>query len=110
MTNFTELSEKQQFKIALYTKELMAKENRHLSVGEITDKFYKKYPAFDKSSIGDITDAFGDVVNDGDFLNVQDGQICQVKEIGNELYFAPYGKIELVRSYFRQDYFKHPKK
>lgn len=90
--------------IRLYKQELNNPENKHSSVGEITERFYKKYPQFDNSS---VKDALGETINDGDFLNVQNGKICQVKQIGNELYFAPYKKVELVRDYFRQDYIKH---
>lgn len=57
-----------------------------------------------------VKDAYGDTVKGGDYLNVQNNIICQVKEISGELYFAPYGKVERVVDYFRQDYFKHPQK
>lgn len=53
-----------------------------------------------------IKDAYNNLIKDGDWLNVQQDIICQVKAIGDVLYFAPYQKIERLDSYFRQDYFK----
>lgn len=52
---------------------------------------------------GEVYDANDKKVNAGDILDVQKAGHHKVYEIAGELVFCPYGKPDLVRSYFKND-------
>lgn len=53
-----------------------------------------------------VEDKFGNELNDGDLVDVQNSGIFQIYKKDDELYFKPYGEDELVRSYFSNDLIK----
>ncbi len=52
------------------------------------------------------TDKFDNTINAGDVVDVQKAGEFKVHEVEGDLYFSPYGKMERVRDYFKNDLIK----
>lgn len=58
----------------------------------------------DKSLKCQPKDKFGELINEGDLIEVQSvTELQKVFRIEDDLYFQPYGHIEKVKDYFSND-------